>query len=554
MKISRRDFNTTLLAPLIGAGMTGIHRIHGATAASTERDRFGGWKGKQFKATGFFRVEQNERWWLVTPEGNAFLSFGINHVEPDLFRQAYNREAWQKRLGVADLNDAAKFTPALRSWFLETCREYGFNTVGVHNSLPAFNRPTPAVPYLQPIVFIDIPHWRPRTELSNAGETRDNVEFLHAVVDQYYRTAKDAIRRHDPHPLILGDHQFSFATPEFPRTMWVQYPSAAEAVTAYGAYLREAAARPYIVGYNRCQVRDVVQPDGMLKQGQSALWRNSKVVEEPGHITDLLAREAVEWLGKDSAQPFFLYLAFTSPHVPLSEPEQWMGLYTNSDVDLSHQLYWAAISHLDDAVGRVVAEVDRMGQRNNTLFIFLSDNGAPGQPNRMQVKQDLESYPAVQLPGDNLPFRGKKGDVYEGGIRTPGVICWPGKLQPGVCEFPLSVTDWMPTLCALAGCTPQRDLNWDGHDILPMLTGSTTHSGSRILYGKGPRQASAVSDDHWKLIVTTKTVELFNLTEDISEANDLSAKNPDLVRQLCAKLETQSAKDNDAVPNRKVSQ
>lgn len=284
-----------------------------------------------------------------------------------------------------------------------------------------------------------------------------------------------------------------------------------------------------------------------LGEGKSALWRNDKVVEEPGHITDLLAREAVEWLGTDSAKPFFLYLAFTSPHVPLSESEQWMALYKNSGVDLSHQLYWAAISHLDDAVGRVVAEVDRLGQRNNTLFIFLSDNGAPGQPNRMQVKQDLLSYPAVQLPGDNLPFRGAKGSVYEGGIRTPGVVCWPGRLQPGVCELPLSVTDWMPTLCALAGCKPQRDLKWDGHDILPMLTGSTTHPGYRVLYWKGPKQASAVSAGHWKLIVTAKTVELYNLTEDIGEKNDLAAQNPDLVRQLRAKLEAQSAKDNDAL-------
>ncbi len=94
-------------------------------------------------------------------ESNAFLSFGINHVEPDLFREAYDREAWQQRLGAADVNDSAKFTPALRSWFLETCREYSFNTVGVHNALATLNQPTPAVPYLQPIVFLDIPHWRP---------------------------------------------------------------------------------------------------------------------------------------------------------------------------------------------------------------------------------------------------------------------------------------------------------------------------------------------------------------------------------------------------------
>jgi arylsulfatase A-like enzyme len=204
---------------------------------------------------------------------------------------------------------------------------------------------------------------------------------------------------------------------------------------------------------------------------------------------------------------------------------------------------------LDEAVGKVVAEVDRLGQRRNTLFIFLSDNGAPGQPNRMQVTQDVESYPKVLLPGDNVPFRGKKGDVYEGGVCTPGIVCWPGRLQPSVCEIRLSITDWMPTLCALAGCKPQRDLKWDGHDILPMLTGSTTHPGSRILYWKGPRQASAVSDDHWKLIVTGTTVELYNLTEDIGEKNDLAAKNPDLVRRLRARLEMQSAKDNETVPN-----
>jgi arylsulfatase A-like enzyme len=286
-----------------------------------------------------------------------------------------------------------------------------------------------------------------------------------------------------------------------------------------------------------------------LGEGKSALWRNDKVIEEPGHITDLLAREAVDWLEKDSAKPFFLYLAFTSPHVPLSEPDQWMGLYQDSGVDLPHQLYWAAISHLDEAVGKVVAAVDRLGQRDNTLFIFLSDNGAPGQPNRMQVKHDLDFYPKVLLPGDNLPFRGAKGSVYEGGIRTPGVACWPGKLLPGVCEAPLSVTDWMPTLCALADCEPQPDLKWDGQDILPVLTGGTPRPAARILYCKGPVNASAIMDGDWKLIVTAKTAQLYNLGDDTGETNDFAARNPELVRQLHAKLRAQAAKDNDALPN-----
>ena len=123
-------------------------------------DRFGGWTGRRFEATGFFRAEKHERWWLVTPQGNAFLSFGINHLHPDLWKQDYNREAWEKRLGLSDLN-CPGFAAALKAWFLQTCRQYGFNTVGVHAELSIVNRPQPSMPYMQPIHFVDIPHWQP---------------------------------------------------------------------------------------------------------------------------------------------------------------------------------------------------------------------------------------------------------------------------------------------------------------------------------------------------------------------------------------------------------
>jgi hypothetical protein len=130
-----------------------------ADSSAGNLDRFGGWKGRKFKSTGYFRVEKDDRWWLVTPEGNAFLSFGINHLYPDLWKQAYNSAAWKRRLGLAQLNGPAFFA-ALRSWFLNTCQQYGFNTVGVHTSLPVVNTPRPALPYMQPIHFVDIPHWK----------------------------------------------------------------------------------------------------------------------------------------------------------------------------------------------------------------------------------------------------------------------------------------------------------------------------------------------------------------------------------------------------------
>ncbi len=298
------------------------------TSTPLQFDRFGGWTGKKFEATGFFRVEKEERWWLVTPEGNAFLSFGINHLHPNWWKQTYNRDAWQNKLGVTSVEEPA-FGASLRSWFLQTCREIGFNTVGVHNDLSIINAPQPAIPYMRPIRFLDVAHWRtdvtaehfkdvfspeferhcdrlaaelaaplkddpfllgyamtdcplfteedcrartdviggarresrigwprrlrnlegdapgkqayvasmreiygddihafnktydtnfnsfnelagtrlwrPQTDLSNANETRDNTRFLQHVVERYYQTASQAIRRYDANHLFFGD-------------------------------------------------------------------------------------------------------------------------------------------------------------------------------------------------------------------------------------------------------------------------------------------------------------------------------------------------------------
>lgn len=133
--------------------------LGGEGPAGPPLDRFGGWTGRRFRATGFFRVAKDERWWLVTPEGNAFLSFGINHLHPNFWNQDYNREAWKEQLGLESLR-GRPFDAALRTWFLETCVAYGFNTVGVHTSLDVVNTPEPAMPYLRPIRFVDIPHWK----------------------------------------------------------------------------------------------------------------------------------------------------------------------------------------------------------------------------------------------------------------------------------------------------------------------------------------------------------------------------------------------------------
>ena len=325
--MKRRDFIRLASASAISPSLLGPSSIFGAHH-SIKLDRYGGWTGKKFEATGFFRVEKDKRWWIVTPEGNAFLSWGINHLYPDLWKQDYNREAWQKKLGIENLN-GPEFNRALRKWFLSIREQLGFNTVGVHNALHIVNTPYPEMAYMQPIHFVDIPHWRteipdsnfidvfssdfehhcdrlareiaeplkddpyllgysmndcplfteedlrertdtiggarrpsrigwprrlrnlessapgkrvyvetmidayrgrikdfnttyqtsfrsfddlaaaenwrPETRLSNPNESRDNALFLHRVVDKYYETARNAIRRYDPNHMFVGD-------------------------------------------------------------------------------------------------------------------------------------------------------------------------------------------------------------------------------------------------------------------------------------------------------------------------------------------------------------
>jgi arylsulfatase A-like enzyme len=286
-----------------------------------------------------------------------------------------------------------------------------------------------------------------------------------------------------------------------------------------------------------------------LGVGDSVLWRNASIVEEEGHVTDLLAREAVRWIGRSSGkEPFFLCLAFTSPHVPLQEPQRWTDLYRDSAPDAGHQLYWAAISHLDDAVGQVIAEVERIDQRDNTLVIFISDNGAPGQPNLMQVTTDRDSYLDVVLPGDNLPLRGKKGDVYEGGIRTPAFAFWPKRLQPGHRDTPMHVTDWMPTLCALVGRRPETVVKCDGRNVWPMIEGTESGAPGRIIYTRGTREA-ALHQGEWKLVERESGPQLFHLASDQSETKNRAAENPETVGKLRALLKQAAAADNDARPS-----
>jgi arylsulfatase A-like enzyme len=268
--------------------------------------------------------------------------------------------------------------------------------------------------------------------------------------------------------------------------------------------------------------------------------RNDEYLDEEGHVTDLLTNEALRVIEENKENPFFLYLTFHVPHYPLDEPEEWMSLY--DDIPLIHpsrKLFAASVTHMDAGIGKIVETLERTGQRQNTVIVFVSDNG--GQKSWSSDTEYRGKYadkPHTVL-GNNYPLRGWKGDLYEGGIRVPAFINWPGKLEPAVIEAPVHVSNWLPTLCTLTGGGSKvQNLNIDGRNIWPLISGEQPDLETCPVYWKTP-QAWAVRDGCWKIIVNRngETAELYNLESDFRESVDLSESNPEELERMLLLLE-----------------
>lgn len=269
------------------------------------------------------------------------------------------------------------------------------------------------------------------------------------------------------------------------------------------------------------------------KTGVRSWHRNDEYLEEKGHATDLITDEALRIIESRRDKPFFLYVAYSVPHYPLDEPDKWTAMYEGKIADPSRRWLAASITHMDHGIGQIVKALDRQHLRENTLIVFVSDNG--GQKSwhsDTQYKGHYADKPHTVL-GDNKPLRGWKGDVYEGGIRVPALANWPGTLEPGRCDAPIHIVDWMPTLCALTGYTPERDLNWDGSNVWPSIEGRGETEASRPFYWKAPK-FSAVRLGDWKLVIKNdgSGAELYNLASDPYETTDLASQQPGCVAKL----------------------
>ena len=278
--------------------------------------------------------------------------------------------------------------------------------------------------------------------------------------------------------------------------------------------------------------------------------RNEELIEVPGHVTDLITDEAIGWLKSRGKAPFFLYVPYTAVHLPVKEPAEWLAKVPETIEGDVPRHYAACIMHLDDAVGRILATLDEIGARSNTLVVFTSDNGGSTVENN-DLKYPDDNCPTGDLPGNNKPLRGRKGDVYEGGTRVPTIVSWPGKIASGKADSPTQITDWMPTFCTLAGYQSQSDLKWDGTDLTQLLLHQKPLP-ERPIYTARPRWKSvSLRLRDWKLIVhgegESRRTELFNIAVDPTESNDLSEAEPERLSRMLVLLDDVSAADNDSL-------
>lgn len=284
------------------------------------------------------------------------------------------------------------------------------------------------------------------------------------------------------------------------------------------------------------------------------LLHNGQWVRTEGYCSDIFTDGAIRFIEEERDEPFFVYLAFNCPHTPLQVPDSYLRPY--QEMDLSHERFpdegyplpkqanqdatarvYGMVTNIDDNLGRLFARLDELGLRDDTIVIFLTDNGP-------------------QQPRYNSGMRGRKGSVYEGGIRVPCFVRWPARLQADRdVERMAAHIDMVPTLLAACGVEPPDDVQIDGLNLLPLLQGADDDAWpDRTLFfqwhrGDEPQQyrAFAARTERYKLVqaagvqldasIQPLTFELFDVQADPYEQHDLANENSEIVEDLRRRYE-----------------
>jgi arylsulfatase A-like enzyme len=251
---------------------------------------------------------------------------------------------------------------------------------------------------------------------------------------------------------------------------------------------------------------------GPTPEGKHDLWEGEKEIHRDGYTTDLFTARSRKFI-RDHAQkgPFFLYVAYNSPHYAKKgvwqAPEKYLARFNAVGKTQGRDVYRAMVACLDDGVGEILDELKAQNLEKNTLVIFMSDNGA-------------------EKPGSNQPLTGFKHTYSEGGVRVPWLARWPGVIPPGVVrDDVVHVTDIAPTLLAVVGITPPKKAKFDGMNVWQAFTNGPAIEGRKILFSN-----RGMRDGDWKAL----NGQLFDLKKDPQESTDLAAMHPEIRNRMMA--------------------
>ncbi len=248
------------------------------------------------------------------------------------------------------------------------------------------------------------------------------------------------------------------------------------------------------------------------------IMRDHQPEKTDKYLTDAFSNEAVKFIEKNQKDPFFLYLAYNAPHGPLQATQKYLDRFDHIK-NKKRKTYAAMVSAVDDGVGRILDRLESLEIIENTMIFFLSDNGGPESKNG----------------SNNGPLREGKSSIYEGGNRIPFAMQWPAQITPIVYEYPISSLDILPTIAELTNTPISADKPLDGVNIIPYLKGEKQGRPHQTLYvRKFDDDLYSVRDGDFKLVTKKKNSvkELYNLSKDLGEENDLASEFPEEVKRL----------------------
>lgn len=259
-------------------------------------------------------------------------------------------------------------------------------------------------------------------------------------------------------------------------------------------------------------------PDG--KGYKCPIECNYKTPQPITYITDDKGDECVDFIKRHKNEPFFLFASFNAPHAPMQATKEDLELFKQVN-DEKRRKYCAMVYRLDVNVGRIMKAIEDVGVEENTLVVFLSDNGGPCDQNSSV----------------NAPFNGQKGILLEGGIHVPFIMNWKGKLAAGkTYNNPVISLDMASTFFELAGGTITEDVKFDGVNLMPYLTGANSASPHESMNWRFTISA-AIREGNWKLVrLPDRLPLLYDLSKDISEQNNVALQNLDVTESLLKKL------------------